>query len=178
MTNKLILTRLGSAQLPMIPPDQFRDRTLSIMQVGYTPLNVIERAWIGVQHPRPDEGHKLWSKPFQSCVPLGEYELVLRDSPAHGKRWHFVNEERGIYLEKSDCPDLDDEGEPVNTRYSCMFHPANYWRDVVGCAGMGMALVNFGMYGSQKGWGVSSSRAATAILEQYLGSGPTRLIIR
>ena len=182
----LELNRMPPMLLPDIPVEQFDNRTLGIMQVGYQPLNVIERAWV----PLPGSGLMAtedirvlypWSTPFISCVPVGEYEMVLRESPSKGKRWHFFNPDKGIYLEKEDRPDQVGDKHPI-TRYSCMFHPANFWYDIEGCAGMGMGLTNFGSerppLKQQKGWGVTSSRNATSILETYLGDGPARLIIR
>ena len=115
-------------------------------------------------------GPEVWSLPFESCVPIGEYTLESRDSPSRGRRWHFVNDRLGICLEKDDCPSAE-------YRYSCMFHPANWWYDIQGCAGLGLGLADFG--GEKRGWGVTSSRAATSILEQYLGDDNyARLIIR
>ncbi|KKL54732.1 hypothetical protein LCGC14_2262470 [marine sediment metagenome] len=180
----LELTRLSRSQLPMIPTEQFQDRTFGIMQVGYTPCNFIERAWIPLASP--DEDKRLWSKQRVSCVPTGEYDLIQRKSPSKGLRWHLVNEDLGIYLEKSDCPDMTtsglSDGSPLFTRFSCMFHPANWWYNLLGCIGSGLSLADFGLAPHDKGergWGVTSSRATTAILESYLDESLTaRLIIK
>jgi hypothetical protein len=107
--------------------------------------------------------------PYESSVPLGEYELVLRDSPGRGgERWHFVNEDLGVYLEK------EDTSEDWH-RFSCMFHVGNYVTSVVGCAGVGMRLHDFK---GDKGLGVAASRVAHSELMRVLsGANKHRLVI-
>ena len=173
---RLILTRLHPDELPFVSEDQWTDRSIGIMQVGARPINTIERAWVPVSDPL--SFHRAWSTPFVSCVPPGEYDLVLRDSPSKGQRWHFVNHDLGIYLEKWEA----EQSRFSLARWSCMFHPANYWYQIEGCAGPGVRVHDFGVDPDDlqpKGVGVASSRDATGLLENYLeGETLARLTIK
>lgn len=106
--------------------------------------------------------------PYQSSVSYGTYDVVLRDSPTKGKQWHFYNEELGVFLDKADT---SEEWH----RFSTMFHLANYVTDVVGCAGVGTRIYNFG---GSHGLGVASSgKAMNQLHEALAGSDHHRLII-
>ena len=135
-------------------------------------LYTIERPFIS--NPDAPEGFDP-GVPFKSSVPLGEYDLVLRKSPSRGLRWHFYNPDLGVQLEKADCTDLDDDGEPIWQRYSTMFHVANYVSNVVGCSGVGR---RFHKFPDPNGLGVASSANATYALHAFLeGSDKHKLRI-
>lgn len=82
----------------------------------------LERPWI--------EGQDLGGLPFKSCIPDGVYELrpYVRQNGDHVLC--YVNEDLGVYYAKADRP------KGVG-RYKCLWHPANYVRQVVGCTAIG-----------------------------------------
>lgn len=105
--------------------------------------------------------------PFESAVPVGEYHVVLRESPRHGEQWHFYNEDLGVYLTRADT-------SQDWHRYSTMFHIGNFVSSVVGCVAVGTDIYDFG----EKGLGVSSSALAMNLLHESLaGSDYHRLVI-
>lgn len=172
---ELVLNRFVPDQ---VPEAQLETRTFGKMVVGDTELMTIERPWIPIYGPLIYDPVPTWSKPFESCVPAGTYDLVKRDSPSKGERWHLVNEDLGIFLEKSDAESSGHE----DARYSCMFHSANFWYQIVGCIGPGKQIANFGVSpddkGRVKGFGVTSSKNALSVLERYLdGSDAAQLVI-
>lgn len=144
----LVLRRLRQEELPNI---DLSDRTLGALQLGPNTLYTVEKPWVP-----SEEGPG--GTPFKSCVPPGVYDLVWRDSPSKGRRLHIVNEELGVYLELT--PSM-----PKGSRYSCMFHSANYARQVEGCIGPGNAISYFG---AKEKVGVTASRVAVARLEEYI----------
>lgn len=129
------------------------------------PLYTIEKPFI----PNPDAPDQIGGGvPYKSAVPLGEYDLVLRDSPRHGEQWHFVNPDLHVYLEK-------DDREEDWERFSTMFHVANTASNVVGCIGVGAHVHDFG---AVHGLGVSSSALGIHTLKEYLkGETKAKLII-
>ncbi len=148
------LTRIHTENLNL------EDRTLGQLQVGDKTLCTIEKPW--VRNPEAPDGYGAGMRNV-SCVPEGEYELVLRDSPSKGEQWHFVNQDLGVFLEWSE------NLEPWH-RFSCMFHIANYVRQVEGCSGVGMRVFDFG---AREGFGVASSAMGMHVLKEYL-QGETR----
>lgn len=144
----LILRRLNTDELPGM---KVADRTLGILQLGPDTLYTVEKPWV-----HSDDGPA--GMPFKSCIPRGLYRLVWRDSPSKGRRLHLVNEAMGVHLEKR--PSM-----PDGHRFSCMFHVANYPRNVEGCIGPGSDITNFGV---PEGWGVSSSGISLAKFERYV----------
>jgi hypothetical protein len=137
-------------------------------------LYTIERPFIS--NPQAPDGFDA-GMPYISSVPLGEYELVLRKSPSKGLQWHFFNPELGVMLEKSDCTDLDNDGNPTWQRFSTMFHIANFASNVHGCGGPGKRLH---VFPSPHGLGVASSAVALKQLKEILddGSQSHRLVIK
>ena len=72
-------------------------------QIFYT----IERPWLN-------------NKPFESCIPVGEYSLRWKESPKFGMCY---------------------EVESVEGRTHILIHAANFPTDVVGCIGLGTGLM-------------------------------------
>lgn len=150
----LTLRRLKADELAIIIPSlQLVDRTFGALQLGTKTYYTIEQEW------NPSEEFPA-GEPSNSCIPPGVYKLVWRRSPAKGLRLHFVNEELGVFLEKQGCT------EPWH-RFSCMFHAANYVRNVTGCIGPGRNIADFK---GNEGWGVSSSNAALNDIEAFVNA--------
>lgn len=130
-------------------------RRVGFMVIRRQTLYTIEKPWL----PNPEAPDKVGGGiPYKSAVPLGDYVLVLRDSPKKGMQWHFYNPDLNVFLEEADM-------QHDWQRFSTMFHIANYVKNVVGCVGPGTRLYDFG---GTKGFGVSSSATALGILKSYL----------
>jgi len=161
-------------------PDQFASafdpsehRVSKLTSTGMQDLFVIERPWL----PNPNAPAGLDAGLSNiSAVPTGEYILFERDSPSKGLQWHFFNPQLAVYLDKSDCPDINPEtGDPESSRFSTMYHLANFVRNVEGCGGPGLRLHNFG---GTDGLGVASSADGIIILKAHLsGSKIAQLTI-
>lgn len=106
----------------------FEDRTIGRLKIDDLELWTIERPWQN-------------NLPFKSCIPDGEYEIKLTDSPRFGPNtWQVQN---------------------VPDRTHILFHVANTAADVVGCIGCGL-----GVYPDLSG--VGSSRKAMEKFELKL----------
>lgn len=71
------------------------------------------------------------NKPFKSCVPDGEYDLIPFVSPKFGPTFIMVNESLGVYAHK-------DDRKADTDRYLCLFpHVGNYVHEVQGCVALG-----------------------------------------
>jgi hypothetical protein len=79
-------------------------------------LHALERRWL---HNRSNT----------SCIPAGVYALVPWTSPNFGAVWAFVG--GTVTPIKEDCP--KDAG-----RWGNLVHAANYWRQLKGCAALGL----------------------------------------
>jgi hypothetical protein len=66
------------------------------------------------------------NKPFESCIPEGEYSLV-----PHG---NYGSDGDVLALVGETVSHYED---PDYARYACLIHTANYPADVVGCIGLG-----------------------------------------
>lgn len=99
-------------------PTETEGRLLIAFQKFWT----LERPWIQVD---TDGG-----MPFKSCIPDGVYELRPYTRQNGDHVFCYVNEDLGVYFAKADRP--GDDG-----RYKCLWHPANYVRQVVGCTAIG-----------------------------------------
>lgn len=108
-------------------------------------FQTIERPWIPcAEHPGGTNG--------TSCVPRGEYQLVLHDTPTHPKTWALVNAELGVYH-------IPDSVPSSGGRSSVLIHPANYAHELLGCIAPGM----------KRGAGmVSGSRQAFSLIQSRL----------
>lgn len=88
------------------------------------------KLWHSLEQPN------LNNKPFRSCVPQGEYELVPYSSIKYGPCYVMVNEDLNVYHSKN-SPGRPDEG-----RYKCLFvHRGNYVRNFQGCTGAGEGFI-------------------------------------
>jgi hypothetical protein len=83
----------------------------------------------------------------QSCIPIGDYQLLPYNSPAHGATVVFHNPALGIY----GTPDLIPAG--VNGRSLCEIHNANWPFQLRGCVGVGAQVTDI----PPNGRGVTSS---------------------
>ena len=74
----------------------------------------------------PDLGNKA----FESCVPLGDYDLIPFESPRYGTVFLMVNPDLNVY-EFENSP-----GRPDGGRYLCILaHKGNEVENFVGCGG-------------------------------------------
>jgi hypothetical protein len=118
------------------------DCTLGLLEIPGLTLCTIERPWI----PSAKSNGGLKGK---SCVPPGVYQLVKHSSQKHGRTWALVNHDLDVVHYEGDDQDPDED------RATCLFHVANYARNVEGCIGVGLAhaLTN------GEHWVTSSTRA-------------------
>ena len=139
--------------------------TESVLSVASFKLAGIERPW--VPHDTPG------GKPFESCIPDGEYLLEPWVRPNGQEVYILSNSELGVYKEEGYLPD-------GLGRYLILWHIANFVTDVVGCTAPGMrrALMKNKKTG-QIERSVSSSGEAMRIITAQLGRVEThRLTIR
>lgn len=101
----------------------------------------------------------LSNKPFHSAVPPGIYSLAQHDSNSHPNSLIFWNHDLGVGKYKGD-----------SIRYGCLFHIANFPKDVVGCIGPGLKL-------HPTDWGVMSSGDAMEILTKLVTTNDWKLEI-
>ena len=81
---------------------------------------------------QPDNGNK----PFESCIPQGEYDLIPWESSRYGSCFIAVNPDLNVYEKEAS------EGRPENGRFKCLFfHRGNYARNFQGCCGAGKRLI-------------------------------------
>ena len=121
-----------------------RRGTFGEMVIDDNILITVEREWAG-------------NAPFNSCLPEGDYDLVLHTSPRYGLRWHLVKE-GVVSLTK----------ERGTRRYACLFHPANKPDQVQGCIAPNMREWAWGHQ-----WGGHESGEALNLFESYLNDGGT-----
>ena len=77
---------------------------------------------------RPDLGNL----PFESCIPLGQYELIPFDSPKFGQCFIMSNPDLNVFDFENNI------SRPGNGRYLCLFvHKGNEIENFVGCIGAG-----------------------------------------
>lgn len=88
----------------------------------------IERPWVRGEHRG--------GKPFESCVPDGEYELVRYDSSRGYEVFCLINPSLGVYLHESDIPEYE------GGRFMIQIHIANYADQLEGCIAPGRKRVN------------------------------------
>ncbi len=88
----------------------------------------------------------------ESCVPAGVYELVKLDSPKYGPgMYHLHSPDLGVYA----------KGGDKALRSHCLFHVANFPKEVKGCVGVGTDF-------HPTTWGVVNSKVGLANLMDYL----------
>ena len=121
----MILTRYGST-----PKGTFGE-----LQVGNLLLYTVERPWLD-------------NKPFHSCIPSGEYQVIPHSSKAHPNVWALVGETVSHYKEQG------------IERYGVLIHVGNWMKDVVGCIAPGTGLGD--------SWNVTGSRNAINLLRDSI----------
>ena len=131
--------------------------TMGILTFGDTTLSTIERPWLPT-----DPG----GKPFESCVPPGDYELIWHARANGDGVVALVNPGFGVYYQDDDRP--NEVG-----RYLILIHAGNWVFDVVGCIAPGV-----GRTVTEKGPMVTNSRKAMSILMDWLGDDPAKILIR
>lgn len=89
-----------------------------------------------------------------SCVPLGEYLLVLEYSPRFKQNLWELKE--------------------VPNRSECKFHAANYWRQLNGCIALGLKLVDIDGDGYND---VTNSRYAMDAFHEAMGDDTTAMLV-
>jgi len=94
-------------------PTEVQGRMLADDRAFYT----IERPWIPADTPG--------GKPFESCVPDGDYELVPFERNNGDHVLALVNHDLGVHLHSG-------------PRYAILIHAGNWVTDVVGCIAPGM----------------------------------------
>lgn len=93
----------------------------------FSEIQVQGRTFYSVEKPWRD------NRPYESCVPLGEYKLVWRPTTTNvphqfdGHTWYMVGETVGLV-----------KGE--KHRWGCAWHVANFCDQVKGCSGIGQSL--------------------------------------
>jgi hypothetical protein len=95
-----------------------------------------------------------------SCIPVGDYQLLPYDSPAHGPTVVFHNPALGIY----GTPVMIPEGKIG--RSLCEIHNANWPFQVKGCVVVGAHVMDI----PPNGRGVNSSVATLMVLQQRWGN--------
>ena len=142
----LLLTRIEPKYLDI----EDSDRQFGVMVVDGTPLCTLERPWL----PSSDFPA---GKSGSSCIPCGKYELVKEYSPKFKTdMYYFVNHDLGVFLR-------EEERDFEWQRWGCMFHSANWVRQINGCIAPGLTMDHIGNEN-----GVVSSRNAMNILSLYL----------
>ena len=89
-------------------------RFISNQNVTIGAFRFLEYTWFSVERPW------LNNKPNVSCIPDGDYFLEKADSPKFGECWKVLD---------------------VEDRTHILIHPANWPRDVEGCIGLGMSVL-------------------------------------
>ena len=103
-------------------------------------LKTIERPW-------------LQNKPFESCVPEGDYHVIRDNRPSRGPTFCLINEDLDVYR-------YPESGK----RDSILIHVGNWVKDIVGCIAPGRSFAV--MRGENA---VARSVAAYRVLNLYIG---------
>jgi len=103
---------------------------------------------------------------FNSCVPVGTYQLRPHTRPDGKNVVALINENLGVYYLEEDLP-------PEGGRYLILMHIANWSHNVVGCIGPGMGKAD-----SDSGPMVTSSTAAMKLVMDYIDGDDAVLEIR
>jgi hypothetical protein len=100
------------------------DATLGTLTIGNLALQTLELPWV------PVEG-ALCGHPDTSCVPVGDYSLVLHNSADHPKSFALLAPDLGVYVAPTDIP------AGCVGRSECLLHVGNYPRNSKGCILLG-----------------------------------------
>jgi hypothetical protein len=93
------------------------DGTFGTLELDGKVFFTVEKPWLG-------------NKPFESCIPEGDYKLI-----PHGK----YGKDGEVLAIIGDTVSHYQDTE--YKRYTCLIHTANYPKDVVGCIGLGSDYV-------------------------------------
>lgn len=142
--------QLHQVQLKLARTRRDRYGTFGVLLLdGHQPFCTVEPPWVewsakgDVSHP--------FGKPYKSCLPIGSYQLLYRQSPKYGWRWHVTG--KGVDLAPG--PDV--------ARFACLFHPANWPRDLQGCIALGETHTTVG-----GAFGINKSGAALKRFESAI----------
>lgn len=102
------------------------------------------------------------NKPYESCVPEGDYDWLPHQSPKYGECYVLSAPTLGVTV----------YSQENSIRTVCLLHPANKPSQLQGCLAPGL---DFGFLGGE--WAVLSSRNAFKILMGELDGEPARLTI-
>lgn len=124
--------------------------------------DTLEPPWIPLTH-----GSK-GGKPFESCVPVGEYALEEYHSEDFGACFIMLNTKLDVFAFEEDRLYQDQ-------RYKCLFaHRGSYVRNFVGCVGLGR---KYELVGSEMG--ISGTRKTVeTMMHLFYKEGLKKLIIR
>lgn len=120
---------------------------------------------VAVEQPWKD------NRPFVSCIPAGDYELVPFSSNKFGDTFAFHNPELNVYAQMEDRVDN-------NQRYACLFHAANRFDQLQGCLAPGSSLGYIPMADKPNVWGVRKSKRALEALLPLLAKYKAVTVIR
>ena len=73
------------------------------------------------------------NKPFKSCVPVGDYDLIPFSSGRYGRTYALSNPELDVVVNMSEAS----KGQ----RYACLIHAANWASQLQGCIAPGRELL-------------------------------------
>ena len=127
---------------------------MGTLTFGDTTLSTIERPWL----PTSPGG-----KPFESCIPPGDYELVQHRRASGDRVLALINPGFAVFYQNEDRP------REVG-RYLILIHAANFSDQVVGCLAPGT-----GRTVTERGPMVTSSRDAMKLIMEW---NPTQIRIR
>lgn len=94
-----------------------KDGTFGTLEIGDKVFFTVEKPWLD-------------NKPFESCIPDGDYELIPHGE--YGKDGKVLAIVGGTVSHFKDSE---------HERYACLIHTANYPKDVVGCIGLGQDYI-------------------------------------
>lgn len=108
------------------------DAVLGTLTLGSLTLHTLELPWV------PVDG-ALCGKPCASCVPAGDYALVLHNSTEHPKTFELLNPALGVYQAAIPAGCIG--------RCEVLLHNGNYPRNSLGCIllGLGRSISNGSM---------------------------------
>lgn len=127
-----------------------------------------------MENPWTPDSAFMGGKPFVSCIPDGEYELIPWRRPRGDEVYLLNNPDLGVYKTE------DEMRAAGGGRFLCLLHTANFSSDVLGCVAPGMRRTC--MHNKRTGSverAVANSGTAMRVIKSALGrSSSHRLIIR
>lgn len=140
----LILTR------DTTQPDHLRC-TLGVLRINGSSWQTMERPWLPTdQGPSGIKG--------ASCISVGTYQLIPRETEAKGKHWLLYNPELGVYRSPDEVP------TNAYGRSLILIHAANWAHELMGCIAPGRERV----LDAKGEWMVTQSQPAMSDLRSLL----------